>query len=342
MLNQVHFGKDFGTFPGLESRILRADRESTWSHYNTVYRFFSTTSSNQPIDLAIEINFEVLSTAVDTVVYEGKIHSVYPFPGRPEFGVIIRQKLSDATEWNPINHNGMPNTATSTTTFSASNNQYLNLTLQIQSYFVWLGPTPAPSTIPNTFGINGLILLHFRSHKIINDIVTWKNHNEYPPGSNYYKLHYTVVPHKFRLLGTCTTPSNIPVKLPMVWQSEFTAIDTTRGDTPFNLTFTNCNQYMNSIHYKMYSTNPADNTSNPNALISLNSSSTASGIKVQVLDGNTSQPIELDQFKVALPYQSNNSITSFTIPFTARYYQTEPTVTPGTVRATVLFQIIYQ
>jgi len=127
----------------------------------------------------------------------------------------------------------------------------------------------------------------------------------------------------------------------MVYANEFTGPGNTRGETSFNLTFTDCAQWMYTIRYKLYSTNPADNINNPNALISLNNvQGSASGIKVQLLDGNTNTPIPLDQFRIATQYTGLQ--TGFTIPFKARYYQTDPQVTAGKVRATVFFQMIYQ
>jgi len=143
--------------------------------------------------------------------------------------------------------------------------------------------------------------------------------------------------------GTCTTPSLSganAVQLPMVNQNDFNGQDTFAGETDFDLTFTNCSTNMYRIHYKIYSPNPADNVGNPLALLSLSPSSTAQGIKLQLLERNTNTPITLDQFKVAPQYTGQQ--TSFTIPFRARYYQAAPTMTGGTVRATALFQIIYQ
>jgi len=145
--------------------------------------------------------------------------------------------------------------------------------------------------------------------------------------------------------GTCTTPpASDMVKLPTVYANEFTGEGSTRGDTNFDLTFSGCSQGMYAIRYKFYSTNPADNADTTNAakgLVSLNNQpGSASGIKVQILDRDTNTPITLDQFRVAPQYTGTQ--TGFTIPFKARYYQTDPQVTAGKVRATVFFQILYQ
>jgi len=141
------------------------------------------------------------------------------------------------------------------------------------------------------------------------------------------------------------------VKLPMVYADEFTGEGSTHGETDFYLTFSGCHRYMRAIRHKFYSTNPLDNSDTTNAalgLVSLNSQpGSASGIKIQILDHDTSIPVTLDQFRNSMQYYYyvNNQArgrNGFTIPFKVRYYQTDSQVTAGKVRATVFFQVIYQ
>jgi len=174
-----------------------------------------------------------------------------------------------------------------------------------------------------------------RSQRVDNGVVTWQNISAINIRSRAFIYTQS---------ATCTTPpaSQVNVGLPTVYTNEFpaNAIGTTRGETNFNFTFSGCNQYMHAIRYKLYlpGNPPADNT---NGLISLNNQpGSATGIKIQILDRNTNTPITLDQFRVAAQYTGNN--TGFTIPFKARYYQSESQVTGGTVKAKVFFQIIYQ
>jgi len=213
---------------------------------------------------------------------------------------------------------------------------------------VLLDMPPLPLTLPPSLDINA-IDVGFKVHLSVqwirpNGTTDWIN---MPQISNTASLFRLIINNTlFPSNATCTTPNaDQLVKLPMVHASAFTQIGDTHGEKEFELTLTNCPQYMNSIRYKLYSTHPPDNTNAANAangLVSLsNDTGSASGIKVQILDRDTDTPITLDQFRVVSNYSPSN-YNNIPIRFKARYYQSESQVTSGTVRATAFVQILYQ
>lgn len=74
-------------------------------------------------------------------------------------------------------------------------------------------------------------------------------------------------------------------------------------------------------------------------VVALNSTSTASGVGVQILNGNQ-QPIALATPFAVASYPLSNALV--TVPLYARYYQTASTINPGTANAVATYTISYQ
>lgn len=74
-------------------------------------------------------------------------------------------------------------------------------------------------------------------------------------------------------------------------------------------------------------------------VVALNSTSTASGVGVQILNGNQ-QPIALATPFAVASYPLSNALV--TVPLYARYYQTASTISPGTANAVAQYTISYQ
>lgn len=74
-------------------------------------------------------------------------------------------------------------------------------------------------------------------------------------------------------------------------------------------------------------------------VVALNSASTASGVGVQILNGDR-QPIALAAPFAVASYPLSNALV--TVPLYARYYQTASTVTPGTANAVATYTLSYQ
>jgi type 1 fimbria pilin len=129
--------------------------------------------------------------------------------------------------------------------------------------------------------------------------------------------------------------------------SSFTGIGTTSSDTgqPFNLQL-QCSGGTNGATTKMYMTlTDQNNLANVSNALSLTSSSTASGVGIQVRNGSTiigygpdsSAAGNTNQWFVT---QTGNGIVN--IPLTARYVQTGNQAKPGTANAIATFTMSYQ
>lgn len=133
---------------------------------------------------------------------------------------------------------------------------------------------------------------------------------------------------------TCSSGQNLTVSLGKVPLSAFAGIGSTAGDRGFTIPVTcdspvNVSIYMTSAAYE----------SKPAGVIALTSSaSNASGVGVQMLFNNI--PVVFENYFSAGQIISAGSTLS--VPFTARYYQTAASVTPGIANATATFTMEYQ
>ncbi|WP_243433201.1 fimbrial protein [Pseudomonas sp. 58(2021)] len=145
---------------------------------------------------------------------------------------------------------------------------------------------------------------------------------------------------------SCESP-DIQVEMGQYDLGIFSQLGDTSKATPFNILLNNC---QSGIEKVMYTLTPSPTTPAWNAalgILELNSSSTAKGIALQLLDSDQN-PLELNK-----PYVFNDYSTtggSFRIPLSARYYRTTPAsnggtddwgVTPGTANSEVSFVMSY-
>ncbi|HDL7824299.1 TPA: fimbrial protein [Yersinia enterocolitica] len=77
-------------------------------------------------------------------------------------------------------------------------------------------------------------------------------------------------------------------------------------------------------------------------VLKLSPGSNATGVGVQLLVGKNQDPVEFGQPKQMGTTASSGADLQETIDITARYYQTENTVTPGTANASATFTMTYQ
>jgi len=134
----------------------------------------------------------------------------------------------------------------------------------------------------------------------------------------------------------CTTP-NVTVNLGSHKSSEFSGLNTFTSSVSFNLALNNCPAGMNTVRYRVDAVTAIVNAAN--SVVALDSSSTATGVGVQLLDGSGS-PFPLGTAKLFSGY-SGSSGGSYTIPFRARYYQTGSTIGPGKANTVMTFTMTY-
>ena len=140
-----------------------------------------------------------------------------------------------------------------------------------------------------------------------------------------------------------TTPANQSVALPTVGQAALAAAGSRSGrGATFHIGM-NCDANV-ALHVTMTDASSPTNTSNT---LSLETSSTASGVGVQVFHDGSSTPLSYgpdssvagntNQWKIG----QSTTATSYDIPFTASYVRTGA-VKPGSVQAKATFTFSYQ
>ena len=138
--------------------------------------------------------------------------------------------------------------------------------------------------------------------------------------------------------GTCTT-SDVSVNLPAVGRSDFTGVGYTAARTDFNLNFTKCPAGLASISYLFTPTTSIVN--NANGLFALDSSSTASGVALQLLT-DQDIPITFNTAYLLSAYDPTKSNANYSVPLRAGIYQTASDVSSGSLSGAVTFTLSYK
>jgi len=163
-------------------------------------------------------------------------------------------------------------------------------------------------------------------------------------GLGPYTVGTGTSPKSFALTSTavsvsaCTTP-DVTVDLGSHQQSVFTGIGSvTKSPVGFNIAVNACPTGLTKIQYEFIPVNAVLDATN--GVLALSSGSTATGIGVQLKDSSGS-PL---QYNVPYTLSDYNTSTggSYTIPLKAAYYQTAPSVTPGSANAVLTFTMTYQ
>ncbi|CAI1031886.1 Type-1A pilin [Serratia fonticola] len=139
-----------------------------------------------------------------------------------------------------------------------------------------------------------------------------------------------------QLACSITTP-NVDVRLAPVLASSFTAVNSTKGDTPFTIGLT-CDAGAR-INASLSFTQNSDTANN--SVIKLTGAGTAgvaTGVGIQLLYGGT---LLKNNTNVVLK-TSTGGVEFPAGAFTARYFQTKSTVTTGDANATATLNLTYQ
>lgn len=158
----------------------------------------------------------------------------------------------------------------------------------------------------------------------------------------YYKAGNEHI-HEFRIVNevnftsqTCTV-SNINVPMGVQPASGFQGINTRMTPTAFAINLNNCPSGINSIKYRL---DPTTTIINPTkSVVTLQSSSTASGVGVQILDAS-SNPLPLGVDNVFSGYAATGG--NYSIPLKAAYYQTGYIAKGGSANTSLTFTMTYQ
>jgi major type 1 subunit fimbrin (pilin) len=139
-------------------------------------------------------------------------------------------------------------------------------------------------------------------------------------------------------VAACTTP-DVTVNMGSYQQSVFKGVGSaTTPAVSFNIAVNACPTGLTKIQYQFIPLNAVLDATN--GVLALSSSSTATGIGVQLKDGSGNALKYNTQY--TLSGYNTSTGGSYTIPLTAAYYQTAPAVTPGSANAVLTFTMTYQ
>lgn len=159
--------------------------------------------------------------------------------------------------------------------------------------------------------------------------------NYFGQSAKYLTTPVTIVPL------SCSTP-NVNVPLGSHRKSEFTGVSSTTRNVNFNFAVNGCpsdlGHFGPAIQYKVEAVTAILNSSQ--SVVALDSSSEATGIGVQLLDGN-GVVFPLNTYKTFSGYNGATG-GSYNIPFQARYYQAAATVSPGKANTSMTITMLYQ
>jgi len=136
--------------------------------------------------------------------------------------------------------------------------------------------------------------------------------------------------------GSCrVTNNNIVVTLPTTSAQGFGGVGSTQGETAFSIPLV-CDAGI-TIAYQLDGL--ADASKAPGVLANQATNAMASGVGIQVLQGNA--PVTLGV--VSAPYvRTTTDNEAVSIPMSARYYKSGPVVTSGSVSAVATLSMNYQ
>lgn len=172
----------------------------------------------------------------------------------------------------------------------------------------------------------------------ISGVVAQAGINTYPSATPLYPEDIIISGGASFVIGACTTPDKI-VPLGNHKTTEFGAVGTGTTPVAFSIDLIDCPAGLNSIQYRIDPTTTVVNSAQ--SVVALDSSSTATGVGVQLLASNGTTPFKLSTNQTFSAYDKINGGT-FTIPLMARYYKTTATLTAGTANSSMTFTMTYQ
>jgi len=170
--------------------------------------------------------------------------------------------------------------------------------------------------------------------------ITWDNGtqlgNVYPFPSRDYTLDVTF----HDIAATCTTPSVVNHKLPMVYMSDIPNVGDVGPAYDFSINISNCPSWMRSVRYKLMAAQPGGGEMVPsNSTLPLLTGSTASGVGVQIRNqNNTLHPFNVWQ---GIGYNHETG-GNYSVPLRARIIRTDANAQPGKVEAAIIFHMEYK
>ena len=142
------------------------------------------------------------------------------------------------------------------------------------------------------------------------------------------------------VVPTCET-SNLIVKMGKHDVTDFSGVGSTGREIPFDFEINNCPSLMKSVSYMLEAAPGVEIVgSDSEQYLTLNSSSNAKGIGIQVLQASNGQPV---QFNQKIKINSGTTVESkYSIPMKARYIKVDNQVSGGIANSSMMITMSYE
>ena len=167
----------------------------------------------------------------------------------------------------------------------------------------------------------------------------WANDSTTPGGVRWGTLTINITSSIINVLS-CKTP-NVTVPLGSHSASDFATVGATSAPVAFNIVVNECSKNMASVSYTLKPAAGISLVTKPfGQYLTLDSSSVASGVGVQVLKADGVTPVAFEHKYAATGYDKTNG-GGFDIPLHARYIRTG-TVSAGSANSAAEFVMSYE
>jgi major type 1 subunit fimbrin (pilin) len=175
------------------------------------------------------------------------------------------------------------------------------------------------------------------SSNVVEAAWVWHPQSGGPQRQDTWHKHITLTPTTFSI-AACETP-DVTVNMGKQLLSKFTGVGYTTPAVAFEVSLNACPAgSLTKIQYQFIPVNAVIDANN--GLLALSNTSTATGIALQLKDGNDA-PLKFNTQYTLAGYSSAAGGT-YKVPLKAAYRQTAATVTPGSANAALTFTMIYQ
>lgn len=269
-------------------------------------------------------------TVWGTTQTEGQSYNVYNSVVKAGLGYIARWRYTvngQTSGWYPLTvANGIYQTPSELFNVSYNNGQPYFVGVDVQIRFV---KTANTLTAGSTSVFDPMYIRHYQTNAGTTSV-----------GSGTYMIAEFLAGGLIisNTGGTCTT-SNVNVTLPPASRSDFTGIGFSTSRTDFALNFTQCPAGLASISYAFTPTTAIKDSTN--GIFTPDSSSTGSGVGLQMLtDQNI--PVSFNTAYLLTDYDPSVDNAHYSVPLRVGLYQTDNTVSPGSINGSVTFTLSYK
>jgi len=342
----IHIGRDAGIHQVIGNVMLEPKDTGT----TLLWKCTANGTGTRQIQVSIAPHANI--TPGELIEVAGKTWRVYKYnAGTPqEFGFIFAVKM--IIDLNPMSADWVPMTATT------SQGQILPahaLTLSHgQTYIVGVykgyGIVKTIAGYPVAGIDTGFVpSVVFSMHSSPTAITSQPPPpSPYPSTTDYNRVQIAATN------AACTTPLSSSYKLPMVNEGDLQNLGDTAGEIPFELNISAC-PHLHSIQYKWMAAQPGGGEAIPdNSTLPLLTGSTAQGVGVQILDANGNLAVFGVEHGVStypgwfeIDYNHGGIADSMppanhTLSMKARYIRLAGPIQAGTVKAGLIFHMIYK